>query len=133
MRNAVAERQFPMRVEHLPKQQAESPDVSWPKKRLLEIGVLHMSNTQPQQPGFYINWTTLSAIAGILALIGGLFLFTANTYEQRGRDLQKTSDDKDFMQKQIDAATVDAKKAKDIALGSQADQSAESDKEKKKK
>lgn len=128
MRNAIVERQFPMAVDNLPR--PEIRPLSWFHQRLLAMGILSMSNAQPQQPGFYVNWTSLSAIVVIVGSIAGLWYFTWNTAQNQGYEKGKAEAEKIQMQHQIDEAKTAAGKAKDIALGTQSDQP---EQEKKKK
>lgn len=124
------------RILHLPSSSIAEDDVpkdSWLRRRLFDLHLIAMPNSQPQPPGFYVNWTSLSAIVVIVGAIAGLWYFTWNTAQSQGYEKGKAEAEKIQMQRQIDTASQKADKAKDIALGGQSDQQPEPEKEKKKK
>lgn len=44
-----------------------------------------MPDTPTKPPGFYVNWSTVTGVLAILAMIGGLYVYVWNTAVEAGR------------------------------------------------
>ena len=54
----------------------ETEHPTWIQRRLLDLGIYTMPVIQPKQPGFYVNFTTIAALAVIIGFIAGGFWWT---------------------------------------------------------
>lgn len=96
----------------IPNEDSTEEKRSWFFRRLVDIGVIEMANSQPKPPGFYVNFSTITVLITILVFFGGLSAWLWNVAYQKGQD--------DLEKKQIlerlDKAEQEVKKAKDLQL-----------------
>lgn len=90
---------FPVDSAELPDD--ELPKPSWFQRRLLDLGWLTMSRTEPQTPNTGINWTSITGIILIItSILGGYFavykLTDESSYERGRRDERDASRDADI-------------------------------------
>lgn len=69
-----------------------------------------------KQPGFYVSWVSISGILGILALIGGLYVYTSNVHYNSGFKDGKAETEKLQLMKEIEKAQKDADEAKKLGI-----------------
>jgi hypothetical protein len=117
--------------------EADDPAVrqpSWIKRRLHELGVLAMPATNPQPPGFFVNWTTITSLIVVVSAIVGLWYFTWQAAQEAGYQRGRDEAEKQQLIKQIEEAKRDAAEAKKLQTYSAgvADTHNESKKEAKK-
>lgn len=106
---------YPPRFSEMPTEDIE-PKPSWFRQRLMDIGVLMAPHTEAKPPGFFVNWTSLSAIVVIVGAIAGLWWFTWQQGQALGYERGKAEAEKQQILDRLTLAEAEAKKAKDTAL-----------------
>lgn len=88
----------------------------WFFRRLVELGVLEMADSQPKPPGFYVNFTTIIGFIIIAATITGLFLYAMHVAQEAGYQNGKHEAEKQETDRRLLKAEEDARRAKEWGM-----------------
>lgn len=82
----------------------------WIKRRMLDLGVLEMTNSQPKPSGFNVNLTTISLLVGIVlatlticATVAGGFYWAWTTAKQQGIEIGIQQTEKKQLEERLKA------------------------------
>lgn len=89
---------------------------SWFFRRAVDLGVIEMSDSQPRQPGFYVNATTVIGFIIIAATIAGLFFYAMHIASESGYEKGKTEAERKALEIRLSKAEEDARRAKEWGM-----------------
>jgi hypothetical protein len=104
------------KAQALPDETSTKEKRGWFFRRLVELGVFEMADSQPKPPGFYVNATTIIGFIIIAATITGLFLYAVQSARESGYEKGKAEAERKALEIRLTKAEEDARRAKDMQL-----------------
>lgn len=105
---------FPaIKSEDKPTEEKQSPERGWFFRRMRDLGVIEMADSQPKPPGFFINATTILSFLMIALIIIGLYIFTYIQASNAAYEKGVSDTEKKVMLERLAKAEEDARKAKE--------------------
>jgi hypothetical protein len=101
------------KAQALPDETSTKEKRGWFFRRLVELGVFEMADSQPKPPGFYVNATTIIGFIIIAATITGLFLYAVQSARESGYEKGKAEAERKALEIRLTKAEEDARRAKE--------------------